>query len=205
VGRGGHRGVGRGNEPPWGVDAQGHESGDVEPPGRERAGTRARGRRAAVAQTRRGEAAGATEARPRGAQGELPLPERGRGCGDAGAQGKRKGRGRGREREGEEEGSSPRGSKSGDHCLQNLGHHRGERERLLHRRNQMRERDQGARAWGRARALGARRAGPGWAGPHRGSKLRGTHNHRSEFNPRSKIRNGTKQRTRLSTKLDKEI
>jgi hypothetical protein len=40
-------------------------------------------------------------------------------------------------------------------------------------------------------ARGARaelgRAGSGWAGPHRGSKPRGTHNHRSESNPRNKI------------------
>jgi hypothetical protein len=64
---------------------------------------------------------------------------------------------------------------------------------------------------GRAQAPGARgprwaepgRAGLGWAGPHRGSKPRGTHNHRSEFNPRSKIRNETKQHTRLNTTSDK--
>jgi hypothetical protein len=54
----------------------------------------------------------------------------------------------------------------------------------------MRERDQGrgARAWeghgrqGRAGRGWAElgRAGSGWAGLHRGSKPRGTHNHRSE-------------------------
>jgi hypothetical protein len=70
----------------------------------------------------------------------------------------------------------------------------------------MRERDQG-RAWG-AGAPGARGpswAGLGWVGPHRGLKPRGTHNHRSEINLRSKIRNGTKQRMRLRMKSDKEI
>jgi hypothetical protein len=74
----------------------------------------------------------------------------------------------------------------------------------------MRERDQGRGAHGvgtGARGAWAElgHARSGWAGPHRRSKPRGTHNHRSEFNPRSKIRNGTKQRTRLSTKSDKEI
>jgi hypothetical protein len=54
---------------------------------------------------------------------------------------------------------------------------------------------------GRGRAPGAR--GPSWAGPHRGSKSRGTHNHRSEFNLRSKIRNETKQYTQLNTTSDK--
>jgi hypothetical protein len=118
------------------------------------------------------------------------------------------------------EGSSPRGSNSGDHRLQNLGHHRRdremgerERERLLRGRNQMREKDQGARMGSRG-ARGTRAelgraglgwVGSGWAGLHRGSKPRGTHNHRSEINPRSKIRNETKQHTRLSTKSDKEI
>jgi hypothetical protein len=47
------------------------------------------------------------------------------------------------------------------------------------------------------------RARSGWVGPHRGSKPRGTHNHRSEFNSRSKIRNETKQHTRLNTTSDK--
>jgi hypothetical protein len=46
-------------------------------------------------------------------------------------------------------------------------------------------------------------AGLGWSGPHRGSKPRGTHNHRSEFNPRSKIRNETKKHTLLNTTSDK--
>jgi hypothetical protein len=69
---------------------------------------------------------------------------------------------------------------------------------------------------GRGRAPGARGsswagpgrarlgwAGSGWAEPHRGSKPRGTHNHRSEFNSRSKIQNETKQYTRLNTTSDK--
>jgi hypothetical protein len=64
----------------------------------------------------------------------------------------------------------------------------------------MREKDQGACM----RSRGCQgRAEPGWAGPHRGSKPRGTHNHRSEFNSRSKIQNGTKQHTRLNTTSDK--
>jgi hypothetical protein len=62
-----------------------------------------------------------------------------------------------------------------------------------------------------ARAPGARMpswaglgwVGSGWAGPHRGSKSHGTHNHRSEFNSRSKIQNETKQHTRLNTTSDK--
>jgi hypothetical protein len=65
--------------------------------------------------------------------------------------------------------------------------------------------ERGARM-GRARAPGARGpswAGSGWAGPHHGSKPRGMHNHRSEFNSRSKIRNETKQHTRLNTTSDK--
>jgi hypothetical protein len=79
----------------------------------------------------------------------------------------------------------------------------------------MRERETrgGARAWGGAGRQGhAGRARPGrvrlgwvgsgWAGPHRGSKSRGTRNHRSEFNSRSKIRNETKQHTRLNTTSD---
>jgi hypothetical protein len=72
-------------------------------------------------------------------------------AGEKGARGGREGE---EEEEGEREekggeGNSPRGSNSGDHRLQNLGHHwrereRWERERLLRGRNQMRERDQGA-------------------------------------------------------------
>jgi hypothetical protein len=62
-------------------------------------------------------------------------------------------------------------------------------EEVAARENQMTEterREEGARmgegqgtggAWARAG-----QAGSGWAGPHRGSKSRGTHNHRLEFN-----------------------
>jgi hypothetical protein len=71
----------------------------------------------------------------------------------------------------------------------------------------MKGKDQGRGGrMGRARAPGERGpswAGPGWAGPHRGSKPRGMHNHRLEFNSRSKIRNETKQHTRLNTTSDK--
>jgi hypothetical protein len=56
-------------------------------------------------------------------------------------------------------------------------------------------------AWGRDRTPGAREPRPGRAGPHRGSKSHGTHNHRSEF----KSWNETEQNTRLSTTSDKEI
>jgi hypothetical protein len=63
----------------------------------------------------------------------------------------------------------------------------------------MREREtRGGGAWGgHGRQGRAGRARLGWAGPHRGSKSHGTHNHRSEFNSRSKIRNETKQHTRF--------
>jgi hypothetical protein len=66
------------------------------------------------------------------------------------------------------------GSKSGDHRLQNLGHH-GERERereVAARENSMRGKDQGrGHAWGghgrqgRAGRAGSRRVGLGWAAP----------------------------------------
>jgi hypothetical protein len=126
-------------------------------------------------------------------------------------------RGGGGEERGRGEGKLTSGSKSGDHRLQNLGHHgereRWERERLLRVRNQMREKGPGGHAHGEQGAPGAcgtSWARPGWvglgrAGPHHGPKPLGTHNHRSKINPRSKIRNGTKQCTRLSTKSDKEI
>jgi hypothetical protein len=92
-----------------------------------------------------------------------------------------------RERERERGGELTSRSKSGDHRLRNLGHHHGERERwerererLLRGRNQMKEIDQGeaGHAYGEQGAPGAR--GPGWAGPHRGPKPRGKHNHISE-------------------------
>jgi hypothetical protein len=85
------------------------------------------------------------------------------------------GRGRGRERR--REGSSPRGSNSGDHHLQNLGHHGRERE--MGERDREREvtareksnepnRSGGGGRMGWAGAPGAR--GPDRARPHRGSK-----------------------------------
>jgi hypothetical protein len=82
---------------------------------------------------------------------------------------RREGKGRKRKREREEkggEGSSPRGSNSGDHRLQNLGHHGGrERERLLRGRNQMREKGPGGTRMGSMGRQGhAGRARPGWAG-----------------------------------------
>jgi hypothetical protein len=172
------------------------------PPGQATAGAGARGRGVAG----RGRAAG------RGPRRGGPPTERGaarrccrgarrghRGAHDGatgGAHGGRKGRG-GEEREGEGRGG---GAHLGVQIRRSpspkpRAPRGGGRERLLRGRNQMRERDQGA--------LGTR--GPSWAGPHREPKPRGTHNHRSEINPRSKIRNGTKQHTRLSTKSDKEI
>jgi hypothetical protein len=81
------------------------------------------------------------------------------------------------EKEGEGEGKRERereltsGSKSSDHCLQNLGHHGGERgggEEVAARENQMREREKRerrGRAWGRHRrqgCIGPGRAGLGW-------------------------------------------
>jgi hypothetical protein len=72
-----------------------------------------------------------------------------------------------RERERERGEELTLGSKSGDHRLQNLGHHHGgrERERLLRGRNQMKERDQGrGRMGSRGRLERAGRAGPGQAG-----------------------------------------
>jgi hypothetical protein len=99
----------------------------------------------------------------------------------AGAQGTRAGekegegegkRERERERERERGGELTSGSKSGNHRLQNLGHHRGERERweresLLRGRNQMRERDHGGARMGEGTGVrGApSQAGLGWAAP----------------------------------------
>jgi hypothetical protein len=68
----------------------------------------------------------------------------------------------------------------------------------------MRGRDQGRGRMGRARAPGARglgRVGLGWTAPW--VKTHDTHNHISEFNSRSKIRNKTKQHMRLNTTSDK--
>jgi hypothetical protein len=87
-------------------------------------------------------------------------------------QGKKRGRAQGKKRRERERergegrgGELTSGSNSGDHRLQNLGHH-GEREgwkrerEVAAREIQMREGgEEGAHG-----ALGARRAGPGWAG-----------------------------------------
>jgi hypothetical protein len=82
-------------------------------------------------------------------------------AGEKKGRGRERGRGRGR-------GELTSGSKSSDHRLQNLGHH-GEREggggeEVVARENQMKERErrEGARAWVRGRARGAR--GPERAG-----------------------------------------
>jgi hypothetical protein len=68
---------------------------------------------------------------PRGEQGSAdgePRPRRGvRVGGNKGHAGKKKGEGE-EKRERERGGELTSGSKSGDHRLQNLGHHRGERE-----------------------------------------------------------------------------
>jgi hypothetical protein len=120
------------------------------------------------------------------------------------AGGIRRGGGRRRERG---RGELTSGSKSGDHRLQNLGHH-GERERW--RRGgccagKSNERKGGGRM-GRGRAPRARGleragwAGLGRAGSRRGAKTHDTHNHRSE----SDSRNVTKQNTRLNTTSDKK-
>jgi hypothetical protein len=78
-------------------------------------------------------AGGRGHRRARGGEGRLHalgagggVPPRTRGSGE-GAAPRAGGRGRGRER-GRGRGELTSGSKSGDHCLQNLGHHR-ERER----------------------------------------------------------------------------
>jgi hypothetical protein len=69
----------------------------------------------------------------------------------------------------------------------------------------MRGRDQGrgAHGVGQGRQGHVGRGRAELAGPHHGPKPRGTHNHRSKFNSRSKIRNETKQHTRLNTTFDK--
>jgi ribonuclease G len=100
------------------------------------------------------------------------------------AQGRSRGGG-GEDRERERGGELTSGSKSGDHRLQNLGHHR-ERERgggeeVAARENQMRERErrEGRGTFGgRDRAPGSR--GPeraGWAGLGRAGSCRGAKTH----------------------------
>jgi hypothetical protein len=174
------------------------------PPGREAVGPRGepppgqgRGRGVVGAMARRGKGAqgcrGRRGARPRGRGASC---RRDAGAGAAGLWARRgragntcRGEGRGvggEERERERERELTSGSKSGDHCLQNLGHHGGERERWERERelcagelNEGKEIRGGA---GRQGRMGHGRAELGWAGPHHGSKSRGTHNHRSESN-----------------------
>jgi hypothetical protein len=97
---------------------------------------------------------------------------RARGRGEGSRAGEKTGRGRERARE--RGGELTSGSKSGDHRLQNLGHH-GERERgggeeVATRENQMREREireggaHGGGAGHRGRAGQSGPAGPGWVG-----------------------------------------
>jgi hypothetical protein len=128
----------------------------------------------------RGRRAGAQPGEARGRQGR----------GQGGCAGKKKGRGRGRKREGEGRGAHLGDPNSGDHRLQDLGHHeereRGGREVAAREKSNERKRPgEGGTRMGRARAPGARgprpgRAGSGWAGLHSGSKPYSTHNHRSE-------------------------
>jgi hypothetical protein len=137
-GRRGARPPGRGNEPPRGADPgaaglsrrQGRDAGRgvVGLPGA------MRGHGARRASRRRGRSAGAQgrgvggkppEARARGGGGGEP-PGGARRREEGRALGRRKGREMGRER-GRGRGELTSGSKSGDHRLQNLGHH-GERE-----------------------------------------------------------------------------
>jgi hypothetical protein len=119
-----------------------------------------------AARMSRGRAVGEAGARRRG-----PRPRRGaRAGGNGGRAGKKKGEGEEkieRERERERGGDLTSGSKSGDHRLQNLGHHGGRErggEEVAVRENQMKERErkEGARAWGRGSAPGA--CGPERAG-----------------------------------------
>jgi hypothetical protein len=134
------------------------------------------------------------------ARGARPgTARRGAARGGAGASGARAGRLRGeeegegegkKEREGEGRGAHLGDPNSGDHRLQDLGHHeereRGGREVAAREKSNERKRPgEGGTRMGRARAPGARgprpgRAGSGWAGLHSGSKPYSTHNHRSE-------------------------
>jgi hypothetical protein len=121
-----------------------------------------------------GRAAEADAHAPGGLQG--PRARGCRGRARRGEEGGARREGKGRKREREETGgagSSPRGSNSGDHNLQNLGHHGGERdgrEREVAAREKSNERKgTRGRAWGAGGARGARAelgwAGLGWAAP----------------------------------------
>jgi hypothetical protein len=110
------------------------------------------------------------------------------------------GRGGRRGRGEREEGAHHGDPNTGDHRLQNLGHHGGERggrEEVVTRENQMREGEEEGGAHGEG--TGARGApgqiGPGWAGLGRagsrhGAKTHDTHNHQSESDgePKSETR-----------------
>jgi hypothetical protein len=180
--------------PPWG---RGAGACGAAPPwekeqGRE--GPRRRGEGAGAGPRRRGgrEQGRAAPPKPKAA---APGPQ---GVTREGCRGRAR---RGEEGEGEEnrgEESSPRGSNFGDHHLQDLGHHRRERDgrergRLLRGRNQMSQTDLGeGRAWGGQGRAG--RTGSGWAAL----------GHTADRNPRharplngiqsqTKIRNGTRR------------
>jgi hypothetical protein len=110
-------------------------------------------------------------------------------------------------------GSSPRGPNSGDCRLQTLGHH-GEREVgegeggcCAGNPNERGRGGGGAHGEGGG-ALGAR--GPDWAEPsragsHRGSKPRGTHNHRLEDRFANRSPKWGETNTQLNTASDKEM
>jgi hypothetical protein len=136
-----------------------------------------------------------------------------RGARREATRGKKKGRVRGRER-GRGEGSSPWGPTPAitvSKTLGTTGRERDgrERERLMRGRNQMREKGPGARMRSRG-ARGARaelgRVRLGWAITRTAGQnpmARTTIDRKSIRE--AKIQNKSKQRTRLSTKSDKEI
>jgi hypothetical protein len=103
--------------------------------------------------------------------------------------------------------SSPRWSKSNDHRLQNLGHHRGERESWRRGgccagkfNERKEEKGEGAHG-GEAGALGrAGQSGPGWVAS-RGKNPRHTQP-QIGIQLRNEIRNETRQNMRLNTTSD---
>jgi hypothetical protein len=133
-----------------------------------------------------------------------------------GGRGHTQGRRRGGEERERGRGELTLGSKSGDHRLQNLGHHR-ERERwriggcCTGKSNERKGEKGGGGAHGggagrRGRVGQSGPAGPGWAGLGRarswaGTEAHSTRDHRLE----SKSWNEIEQNTRLSTTPDKEI
>jgi hypothetical protein len=155
-------------------------------------------------------------ARPLGHRGAMP-PGRGGEAAKTRVQ-ERKKRGACRERvrgekEGAGEGKRERereltsGSKSSDHCLQNLGHHGGERgggEEVAARENQMREREKRerrGRAWGRYGRQG--RAGPGRVGLGHVAGQKRTTRTATDWNPiTNQNSSDTRQNMRLNTTSD---